>query len=228
MASNIQVDYKQENDPLYKELEQEKKDEIDKKIKEHMKTMSIDDIVDVDTAKVPGQNYALISIVSENSTQKSDKLCMKIRGVFSTMDEAKARASMLQKMDSTFDIYVVDMYSWLLLPPDPELIDQEHVDQKLNEIITGHRESQLRAKMHFEERKSELMNIAIENKESDPVEDITEEKKSANGSEDVTANGENCPNSGPVSVNKLMDGISSQELNITPSKSWADQMENSG
>jgi len=118
------------------------------------------------------------------------------------------------------------MYSWLLLPPDPELIKQEHIDKKLNEIISGHRESQLKAKMHFEERKNELMNISIQGKETSETPEITEENKSANGSEDVTSNGENCPNSGPISAEKLMDQISNEELNITPSKSWADQMEN--
>tara|TARA_A100001015_G_scaffold298043_1_gene380266 strand:- start:670 stop:1320 length:651 start_codon:yes stop_codon:yes gene_type:complete len=69
-------------------------------------------------------------------------------------------------MDSMFDIYVVEMYSWLLLPPDISLIEQKHIDEKLNEIISGHKESQLKAKEYFNERKRELIdNINVENSE---------------------------------------------------------------
>ena len=95
-------------------------------------------------------------------------MCLKIKGVFKTLEDANKHAEMLQRIDSVFDIYVVEMYSWLLVPPDPELIEQKHVDQKLNELIGGHRESQLKAKAYFDERKRDLTeNITIENVEEE-------------------------------------------------------------
>ena len=154
-----------------------------------MKTLSIDQIVDTDTTKINGQNYtatkingqnyALISLVSPQSNQKCDKLCLKIKGVFSELNEAQKHAKQLQQLDSTFDIFVVEMYSWLLIPPDNTLIEQVHVDNKLNEIISGHRENQLQAKAHFEERKRELMhNMEINNEEKERENDkIREENR---------------------------------------------------
>ena len=65
-----------------------------------------------DFITVPGQLYALISLVGPDSPQKTDKMGLKIRGVFNTRDEAGLHAQRLQKSDPTFDIYVVDMYKW--------------------------------------------------------------------------------------------------------------------
>jgi hypothetical protein len=56
-------------------------------------------------------------------------------------DEAANHAKRLQREDSTFDIYVVDMYKWLLIPPDPlKIEDVNYSNEKLQEIMTGYRE----------------------------------------------------------------------------------------
>jgi len=167
----------QQEDHLLKELSEEKRKKIDEAVEKKMKEITIDQNLERDECKINGQNYALISIVSPNSNQKSDQLCIKIKGVFKTLEEANKHAEQLQKLDDMFDIYVVEMYSWLLLPPDPTQMEQKHVDQKLNDIIGGHKKEQMKAKAHFEERKKELMeNIDIENeerKEKNKLEDIT-------------------------------------------------------
>ena len=216
-------EYSIENDPLFKPISEDKKKKIDEAVEKKIKSLTLDENVDKDIEKLSGQNYALISIVSPESSQKSDNICLKIKGVFDTLENANKHAEILQKMDDTFDIYVVEMYSWLLVPPDPSLIEQKHVDSKLNEIISGHRESQLKSKMYFEERKRELMeNITIENdkrkeenkriaeeEEANKVVDITDDSKelseepvgvSASSSINITSNGNECPNSGPNSV----------------------------
>merc|ERR1712072_115718 len=51
-------------------------------------------------------------------------------------DEAASHAKRLQKEDATFDIYVVDMYKWLLIPPDNLQIEDAHyADEKLEELM---------------------------------------------------------------------------------------------
>ena len=231
--NQITSEYSIENDPLFKPISDEKKKVIDEAVERQIRSLSLDENVDKDTEKVSGQNYALICVVSPQGGQKSENICLKIKGVFNTLEDANKHAEMLQKIDSTFDIYVVDMYSWLLVPPDPTLIEQKHVDSKLNEIIGGHRESQLKAKMYFEERKRELIeNINIENdkrkeenekmkKEESTVVDVTDEAQapsteapstkpvgvSAESSVNITDNGTECPNSGP-----------STEESVTPSE----------
>jgi hypothetical protein len=113
-----------------------------------------------DYTTVPGQLYACLSVVGPEAPQKCDKFGIKIRGCFQTRDEAASHAKRLQKEDSTFDIYVVDMYKWLLIPPDNTKIDDVHYnDQKLEEIMIGYRENQRQAAKMFEERKRDMMAI---------------------------------------------------------------------
>jgi len=247
-------EYSIKNDPLFKPISDEKKKVIDEAVERQIRSLSLDENVDKDTEKVSGQNYALISVVSPQGGQKSENICLKIKGVFNTLEDANKHAEMIQKIDSTFDIYVVEMYSWLLVPPDPTLIEQKHVDSKLNEIIGGHRESQLKAKMYFEERKRELIeNINIENEErkqenekkdeENVLVDVTDEAQvqaqapssepvgvSAESSINLTSNGNECPNSGPsseesVTPSELMGEMVNETTNVNPSKSWADSVE---
>ena len=67
-------------------------------------------------------------------------------------------AKRLQKEDSTFDIYVVDMYKWLLIPPDPTKIEDVHyTNEKLEEIMIGYKDNQAEATRMFNERKRDMM-----------------------------------------------------------------------
>ena len=110
-----------------------------------------------DYTTVPGQLYACLSIVGPDSPQKNDNFGIKIRGAFSNREEAANHAKRLQKEDPTFDIYVVDMYKWLLIPPDPNAIEDTHYqNEKLEEIMTGYRENQAQAARMFQERKDAM------------------------------------------------------------------------
>jgi len=92
------------------------------------------------------------------SATKNDKFGIKIRGAFATRDEAASHAKRLQKEDATFDIYVVDMYKWLLIPPDPAKIEDVHyTNEKLEELMTGYKENQALAAKMFAERKRDMM-----------------------------------------------------------------------
>lgn len=110
-----------------------------------------------DYTTVPGQIYACLSIVGPECPQKNDKFGIKIRGAFANRDEAANHAKRLQKEDPTFDIYVVDMYKWLLIPPDSSKIEDVHyTNEKLEEIMTGYKENQAQAARLFNERKQAM------------------------------------------------------------------------
>lgn len=116
------------------------------------------DHLEEDFIQIPSQRYALISIVSPQSNQKYNSCALKIRGVFATEEEGRRHADKLAKMDTTFDVFLVDMYKWLPIPPDADKIDDQVYQEKmLNDIIQGHKEQQLLVKQHFEERKMESM-----------------------------------------------------------------------
>jgi len=121
-----------------------------------------------DYTTVPGQLYACLSVVGPEAPQKNDKFGIKIRGAFASRDEAASHAKRLQKEDPTFDIYVVDMYKWLLIPPDAAKIDDVHYqNEKLEEIMTGYRENQAEAARLFQERKRDMMESKVYTKPGD-------------------------------------------------------------
>jgi hypothetical protein len=113
--------------------------------------------LETDYTTVPGQIFACLSIIGPEAPQKSDKFGIKIRGAFGTRDEAANHAKRLQREDPTFDIYVVDMYKWLLIPPDPTKIEDVHyTNEKLEEIMSGYKENQAQAARMFSERKAAM------------------------------------------------------------------------
>lgn len=115
-------------------------------------------MLEQDYTTVPGQVFACLSIVGPECPQKNEKFGIKIRGCFATREEASNHAKRLQKEDATFDIYVVDMYKWLLIPPDREKIEDVHYNnEKLEELMTNYRDNQAQATRMFEERKREMM-----------------------------------------------------------------------
>ena len=121
-----------------------------------------------DYTTVPGQLFACLSVVGPEAPQKNDKFGIKIRGAFSTRDEAASHAKRLQTEDSTFDIYVVDMYKWLLIPPDPSKIEDSHyTNDKLEELMTGYRDNQAQAAKMFSERKRDMVETSNYHKPGD-------------------------------------------------------------
>ena len=122
-----------------------------------------------DYTTVPGQIFACISLVGPDCPQKTEKFGLKIRGAFNTRDEAASHAKRLQREDATFDIYVVDMYKWLLIPPDNTKIDDVHYgEEKLEEIMSKYKENQAMASKMFEERKRDAMAKPLAGSEDAP------------------------------------------------------------
>jgi hypothetical protein len=60
------------------------------------------------------------------------------------------------------DIYVVNMYEWLLLPPPPvsEMDNVKYTDERLQAIMDGYKENQKHAAQMFEKRKEDMTATA--------------------------------------------------------------------
>lgn len=133
---------------------------------------------ETDYVTVPGQLFACISIVGPDCPQKTDKFGIKLRGAFSTREEAERHAKRLHKDDATFDIYVVDMYKWLLIPPDRDKIEDVHyANEKLEEIFTKYKENQRMAAAMFEKRKRDMMAKPLEGVDTPYVDPSDENSK---------------------------------------------------
>jgi Family of unknown function (DUF5832) len=97
-----------------------------------------------------GQTYAVISVVSPSQTS-SGSLAVVIRGVFATPESAKAWAE--SQHDGKFDIFIVKAGEWFPLPPDYDRIDDvKYNDERLEQLMSGHLESQRAARREMERR----------------------------------------------------------------------------
>ena len=138
--------------------------------------------LDEDQLKVPGCAFVLLSFVSPESNQKSEKFGLKVRGTFATREEAEAHVERLMRIDPDFDVFVADCYRWLLCPPKPDEVSEEvYIDKYLDRLIQTHKREQLKAREAFEEHKREMMSAPKAREEtekprawSDIVEEETE------------------------------------------------------
>lgn len=88
---------------------------------------------------------------------------LKIRGSFTTVDEAKARAEKLRKNDSAHHIFVGQVGFWLPFNPiNLDNVDQEYMNNQLNELLKEKKISDQKAKEFFQERQKELLAKEME------------------------------------------------------------------
>lgn len=60
---------------------------------------------------------------------------LKVRGTYSTYDEAQGRAKTLQKKDPHFNVFIGQVGYWLPWDPNPSNMNEEYADEKLNELM---------------------------------------------------------------------------------------------
>ena len=85
---------------------------------------------------VPGQTFALVSIVGPNMKQKCNMYGMKVRGVADSLEKAKAMSQKILKVDNNYDIYTVEVGKFFPLDVDPHSVsDIEYWHQRKNEMI---------------------------------------------------------------------------------------------
>jgi len=68
---------------------------------------------------------------------------LKIRGSYSTQEEAAARAKKLQRNDPVHNIYVATVGKWLAWDPNPhDVADQEYAEDELNTLMKAYKENE--------------------------------------------------------------------------------------
>jgi len=144
----------------------------------------------VDAIKVPDVHVGIVSFVEPDPAYIREDIqipegcvAVKFRGAFDTKKEAEEfMESTLSKIEKDVDMYVVDMYKWLLVPPHIDDVQEvKYREEYLQDMFTGRAESQKAARMHALEREKEEANIQqsiMESVSNHPVE---------NGSTDPSA-----------------------------------------
>jgi len=81
---------------------------------------------------------------------------LKIRGAYSTKEEAEMRAKKLQKMDADHNIFVGQVGKWLPWDPKPsDIADQEYAEEALNTLMKKYKENEEAREIHHKERRDE-------------------------------------------------------------------------
>ena len=108
---------------------------------------------------MPGQEYVVVSFVGEGLSQKTKEMGIKVWGCFSDIPSAQKYAQYINGVQENkdFDVYVMEMYCWTLIPPNAQCMEnQEHHDDKLNTLIKAHKVQQYQINEVFDRRKQKL------------------------------------------------------------------------
>ena len=98
----------------------------------------------------------------ENEFQTSTR-GLKIRGVYSTQEEAELRCQLLREVDSNHNVYVGPVGMWMPWEPDAYKTGRvEYLEEELNQLMSEKNKNESHAKKQFEERVLEKKKEAIE------------------------------------------------------------------
>jgi hypothetical protein len=132
----------------------------------------------VDTITVPDVQVAILSYCDSDPERRSVEtpegcVGVKFRGAFATKKEAEEFLdSTLSKLERDVDMFIVDMYKWLLLPPHvDEIKDVRYREDFLQDMFSSYEESQKAAKLHQIERQKAMdLDTIMEGDPSHPTE----------------------------------------------------------
>jgi hypothetical protein len=86
---------------------------------------------------------------------------LKVRGVYSTHEQAAARAKALNKKDPYFNVYVADVGEWLPWDPSPDDVQEgEYANEELNKLMKAYKENAAKRDAFFEEEKRQKLAAA--------------------------------------------------------------------
>lgn len=150
---------------------------------------------------IPGQNWVCLSFLTPELV-KMDKNCdvrsVKVRGCYSSEEEAKKRCEQLQTIDGLHNVYVAPVGKWLPWCDDPEkATDSEYAENELNKLMKAYKKNQEKAKMLHEERKNAMVNQNVKEVKENliNVEDIENDSKELSSLQNELENDKNELNS---------------------------------
>ena len=87
---------------------------------------------------------------------------VKVRGVFDSKREADVRASVLQRQDSLFDVFVGQVGYWCPWDPNPQKIgDIEYMNNDLNKLVKEYKANEVKKDMFYQEQKTQRQKDSL-------------------------------------------------------------------
>ena len=94
----------------------------------------------------------------EQSNFKTSLRGVKVRGTYSTRDEAERRAKKLQGLDSDFHVFVGQVGYWLPWDPCADKIeDESFINSQLNDMMEKYKENNVNKDIFYEEQKEKKL-----------------------------------------------------------------------
>lgn len=91
---------------------------------------------------------------------------VKVRGVYDTKREADVRASVLQRQDPLFDVFVGQIGYWCPWDPNPQKIDDiEYMNNDLNKLVKEYKSNESKKDMFYQEQKTQRQKDALSSDE---------------------------------------------------------------
>ena len=88
---------------------------------------------------------------------------IKVRGVYSSKEEAESKAKKLHRSDSTFHVFIGQVGYWLPFNPCADKIEsEEFIDSGLNEMMQKYKENNANKDILYEEQKRDRIKAAQE------------------------------------------------------------------
>jgi hypothetical protein len=112
------------------------------------------------------QKYCVVSVLTPKNfkdvDEKSTMYTFKVRGSYSSVEEAQKRIQLLNQLDPNVNIYLAEVGKWCPFEDDPEKAkDAVYKDEELNRLMKGYKENQEKAKELFEVRKADMVAKAL-------------------------------------------------------------------
>ena len=86
---------------------------------------------------------------------------LKIRGTFSSKEEAVARSKKLQRMDAIHNIFVAEVGKWLPWDPEPSQIgEQEYAEEKLNTLMKNYKNNEEARELFERENRARMLSAS--------------------------------------------------------------------
>lgn len=136
--------------------------QLENYVKEHNLTFREENVQDEYDNYLLKNRKTLEEKYHEDNNFRTTMRGLKVRGTYSTAQEAQMRAKMIQKRDPSFNVFVGQVGYWLPWNPEAsEIEDQEYAEKELNDLMKNYKENEMKKKELFEAEKRRSMQEAL-------------------------------------------------------------------
>ena len=96
----------------------------------------------------------------EDNNYQTTMRGLKVRGIYDTKREADVRAKVLQKLDSSHNVFIGQVGYWLPWDPDPTNMDTEYLEDELNNLVKEYKNNENRMDDYYQQQTRDRAQMA--------------------------------------------------------------------